>query len=258
MIGLGRMGGPMAGHLSKAGFEVWGYDVDKRVRESWARDGGKITESLQDLGPRVEVTIVLVGTDEECRTAVLGSGGYLESAREGATLIISSTVRRETVWDIAEAAREKGVRVLDAPICRGEHAAVTGELLIMAGGEEALLEEERSILEAFSTDIFLVGELGAGQVAKTVNNLLLWAAFVANVEGLRLAESAGVSPDDLRRALLKSSASNWALDNWEMLDKTPWAKKDMAFAMEMADGLGISLPLSGQVKELVKTVGRFD
>ena len=147
--------------------------------------------------------------------------------------------------------------MLDIPLCRGEQAAERGKLLIMGGGDKSVFDACRPAFAAFADSVFHLGALGAGQVGKMVNNLILWACISANDEGLKLGNKLGVERDALREALVASSASNWALASRIEEQPMPWAEKDMTIVLKEADRLRMSVPLCGVVKEVVKTV-KFD
>jgi 3-hydroxyisobutyrate dehydrogenase-like beta-hydroxyacid dehydrogenase len=152
------------------------------------------------------------------------------------------------------AARAAGVTLLDIPLCRGEGAAEAGTLLVMGGGDRAAFESCRPAFACFADAIHHLGPVGAGQVGKMVNNLILWACISADTEGLRLAESLGVALGPLREALVDSSAGNWALANQIWRFPMPWAEKDMGIVLREADEARLSLPLCGVVKEVVKAI----
>jgi 3-hydroxyisobutyrate dehydrogenase-like beta-hydroxyacid dehydrogenase len=149
-----------------------------------------------------------------------------------------------------------GIALLDMPITRGEAAAEAGKLLVMVGGDAVAFETCRPALASFASSIYHVGQLGAGQVGKMVNNLILWACISANHEGFKLAEQLGVDAERLRMALLDSSASNWALQTRPETSPMPWAEKDMRIVLSEADRLSLSVPLCGVVTEVVKSVKR--
>ena len=144
--------------------------------------------------------------------------------------------------------------MLDIPLCRGEQAAERGKLLIMGGGDKEPFDACRPAFAAFADSVFHLGPLGAGEVGKMVNNLILWACISANDEGLKLGNKLGVDRDALRKALVASSASNWALASRIEEQPMPWAEKDMTIVLKEADLLRMSVPLCGVVKEVVKTV----
>jgi 3-hydroxyisobutyrate dehydrogenase-like beta-hydroxyacid dehydrogenase len=147
-----------------------------------------------------------------------------------------------------------GIVLLDMPLTRGEPAAETGKMLTMVGGDTAAFEAVKPALQTFASSIYHVGDLGAGQVGKMVNNLILWACISANHEGLGLAKKLGVDPERLRVALIDSSAGNWALQTRPEEQPMPWAEKDMRIVLTEADRLRVSVPLCGVVTEVVKSV----
>ena len=135
-----------------------------------------------------------------------------------------------------------------------EQAAIDGKLLIMGGGDAAAFESCREAFATFSDSIHHLGAIGAGQVGKMVNNMILWACISANHEGLALAEGLGVNTEPLRDALLQSSAENWPLRTRVNESPMPWAEKDMTIVLKEADEIRLSLPLSGSVKEVIKGI----
>ena len=154
--------------------------------------------------------------------------------------------------DIGARAAGSGVALLDIPLCRGEGAAEAGKLLLMGGGEERGVRGVPAVLRKLRRRDLLLGPLGAGQVGKMVNNLILWACISADNEGLGLASKLGVELGPLREALVASSAGNWALANEIWKYPMPWAEKDMGIVLKEADEARLSLPLCGVVKEVVK------
>jgi 3-hydroxyisobutyrate dehydrogenase-like beta-hydroxyacid dehydrogenase len=182
---------------------------------------------------------------------MLGEHGLLATMDAGSIIAISSTCAPEHVKWLAERAQEKGIEILDAPICRGARAADDGTLLALVGGKTDVFECARPIYRTFCSDIAHLGDVGAGQVGKAMNNFLLWVNGIALIEAGRLSEAAGMDLVRLREALLVSSGASDALKNWENVSFT-WALKDMQIVMKMADKAGLSLPIAGAIKELVK------
>jgi 3-hydroxyisobutyrate dehydrogenase-like beta-hydroxyacid dehydrogenase len=148
----------------------------------------------------------------------------------------------------------QGMSPLDIPLCRGEPAAEAGRLLMVGGGDAQVFERCRPAFSAFADTIHHLGPLGAGQVGKMVNNLILWACICANDEGIRLGEELGVDREALRAMLLDSSAQNWALQTRIADLAMPWAEKDMMIVLSEADATRITLPLCGVVKEVIKGI----
>jgi 3-hydroxyisobutyrate dehydrogenase-like beta-hydroxyacid dehydrogenase len=256
VIGIGKMGLPMVRHLLAGGFSVLAYDIDPaRTKEAAALGARSCTDPGQ-LAARSDLVVLVVGFDEEVLAVLSGEDGVLDGARPGTVIAVASTVRPETMQEIEALARETGkdLPVLDIPLCRGEPAAEAGKLLLLAGGDESAFESCRATFACFASDIHRLGGLGAGQVGKMVNNLLLWACVSANYEGLKLGQALGVDPDLLREALLKSSGQNWALDTWLQPRPMPWAEKDMSIVLHEADRCRVTLPLCGVVKEVIKGI----
>ena len=254
IVGLGKMGFPMARHLKKAGFEVAACDINTAAGKQAQSGGIKVVDSPKAVASDSDFVIVVVGFDSEAETAVLGPDGIAAAARPGLIVGIASTVAPRTMQKIASKLAGTGIALLDMPITRGEPAAEAGQLLTMVGGDAAAFEACKPALSSFANSIYHIGDLGAGQVGKMVNNLILWACISANHEGLKLAERLGVDPERLRTALMDSSAGNWALKTRPEEQPMPWAEKDMRIVLAEADRLRLSVPLCGVVTEVVKSV----
>ena len=252
MLGLGKMGAPMARHLLAKGFNVAAYDPLDGARRSAAALGVAVLGSAREVAQASDLVIVVVGFDHEVETVLFGPAGVMEAAPRGLIVAIGSTVAPRYAKRLAERVRERGVVLLDAPLARGEAAAIAGKLLVFGAGDQTAFDACRPAFGAFASDIFHLGAAGAGQVGKMVNNLILWACTSANDEGLRLAAALGVDAEKLRAALHHSSAQNWSMDERAERSGMPWAEKDMSIVLHEADLARLSLPLSGTVKETIK------
>jgi 3-hydroxyisobutyrate dehydrogenase-like beta-hydroxyacid dehydrogenase len=251
IVGVGRMGLAMAKHLIKHGYAVTGCDIDLKQSEAARAAGVAIVPTPAAVGKAARVVIIGVGYDEEAEAVTLGEHGLLETMSPGSIVAISSTCAPEHVRMLAERAGARGVEVLDAPICRGARAADDGTLLTLAGGKKEVFERALPIYRTFSSDVVHLGDIGAGQFGKAMNNFLLWVNGIALIEAGRLSEANGMDLAKLRDALLISSGASDALKNWENVSFT-WALKDMQIVAKMADKAGLSLPIAGAIKELVK------
>lgn len=252
LVGPGRMGLAMLKHMIRAGYKVTVTDINKaQIRKAKAA-GAKSVASVAALGKAVKFVIIAVGFDDEVMDVVAGKNGLLSTMRKGSVIVVSSTVAPDTVQELDALARKKGIDMLDAPICRGGWAADDGTLLALFGGKAAVISRARPVYSAFSSDIIHVGRIGHGQVAKTMNNFLLWVNGVALIEAAQLAQSTGIKLPKLREALLMSSGNSAALEDWDMITFT-WALKDMQIVSKMSDAAGLSLPITGAIKELVKS-----
>jgi 3-hydroxyisobutyrate dehydrogenase/2-hydroxy-3-oxopropionate reductase len=256
IIGVGRMGHSMLKHLVKKGYQVTACDVSAEALAKAREAGAKTADSPAALAKQSDFVILGVGYTDEVNAVVYGDGGLLANLAQGSIIAVSSTTSPYTLQEIDQAAKPKGIGVLDAPICRGRFAADEGTLLALVGGEAAVVERGRAVYGAFCSDYAHLGDVGHGQVGKTMNNLLLWISAVGLIEAGRLAESTGIDLVKLRDALMMSSGASDALKEWDMISFT-WALKDMQVVAEMTDKAGLSLPITGAIKELVKDARRI-
>ncbi len=251
VVGTGRMGLAITKHLIKHGYPVTAQDIDQKALEAARAAGAETVKTPAGVGTAARFVIVAVGYDDEASAVMLDKGGLLETMGAGSVISVSSTCTPDHVKMLAEKANAKGVDVLDAPICRGQMAADTGTMLTLCGGKAEVFKRAEPILRTFSSDIAHLGDVGAGQFGKALNNFLLWVNGVALIEAGRLSEANGMDLPKLRDALLISSGASDALKNWENVSFT-WALKDMQIVIKMADKAGLSLPIAGAIKELVK------
>jgi 3-hydroxyisobutyrate dehydrogenase len=251
IVGVGRMGQAMARHLTKRGQAVVAHDIEPKALAAVRALGAQTAETPAGVGKICKFVIVAVGYDDEAAAVILDRGGLLETMGAGAVIAVSSTCTPDHVKMLAERARAKGVEMLDAPICRGQRAADDGTMLTLCGGTPEVFERGKEIYGAFCKDIVHLGDIGAGQFGKAMNNFLLWVNGVALIEAGRLGEANGMDLVKLREALLISSGASDALKNWENVSFL-WALKDMQIVARMADQAGLAMPVAGAVKELVK------
>jgi len=256
IIGLGKMGGPMTAHMLKAGLQVASYDLDAARVQKTADQGAIACKSPKEVAENSDLIIIIVGFDSEVNTVLHAPDGVFAGIRDNAIIAVASTVYHETMLEIDEAAKRLGrnIRVLDMPLCRSERAAIEGTLLLLGGGDGKVFEECKKAFSSFCSDIAILGGIGAGQVGKMINNLLLWSCLSANWEGLKLGVAMGLDEEVLRQALLKSSGRNWALESWHVERGMPWAEKDMTIVMHEADRFRLTMPMSGVVKEVIKAL----
>ena len=173
----------------------------------------------------------------------------------GSIIAVSSTAKPDNMKALAKRLAEKGIEVMDAPICRGRFAADSGTLLALVGGKPDVVERARPVYATFASDVVHLGEVGNGQVGKAINNMMLWFNACGVMEAGRLAEKTSVDMVKLRDALLTSSAASDSLKEWDRVSFT-WAMKDMQIVSDMTDKAGLSLPLTGAIKEVVKEARR--
>jgi 3-hydroxyisobutyrate dehydrogenase-like beta-hydroxyacid dehydrogenase len=252
VIGLGKMGLPMARHILESGRQVAGCDPAPTAQEAAAALGVKVLGSPAAVAAASGFVIVVVGFDRQVDAVLFGAEGAAAAAAPGTILAIASTVAPSYARALPERAGRGDVAFLDVPVARGESAAEAGRLLLFAGGAEDDFRRAEPVLRCFSEHLFHLGPLGAGQAAKAVNNMLLWTCLAASVEGLDLGERLGLDREALREALAHSSGDNWAMRT--RADERPalWAEKDMMIVLAEADRARLALPVAGAVKEAIK------
>lgn len=251
VVGAGRMGTPIIGHLARKGFATAACDVNPAREQPVRAAGARWAASAAELA-QSDVVLVCVGFDAEVRR-LLGPGGALAAMRPGSIVAILSTIHPDTVRALAAEAAPRGAHVVDSTVCRGGDAADKGTLLSFVGGDTAVVKRLTPVLRAYSSDVVHTGAVGTAQVAKAVNNLILWACLVADHEALALARHQGVDIDALRRALMISSCANGPLEKWGT-QTMAWAEDDMAIVAQMAAEAGISLPQAAVTREICRAL----
>jgi 3-hydroxyisobutyrate dehydrogenase-like beta-hydroxyacid dehydrogenase len=252
IIGLGAIGIAFARHIVAAGFAVQGYDIDPARMALAEGLGVTALASGRAACENAETVIVMVQDDAQLESLFVHDDltGVMPP---GAVLCIASSVSPQSCIAVAAAAACHAVGVLDTPVVLGQAAADRGQSTIFVGGNVEDLEKARPVLEAFSGEIFHLGPVGAGQYAKSVNNILLWACMSANFEALRFARKVGMDMPRLLHALQHSSAANWSLAKWGN-STGKWAKKDIEIALALAAEAGTELPLTREVAERMKDI----
>jgi 3-hydroxyisobutyrate dehydrogenase-like beta-hydroxyacid dehydrogenase len=252
VVGAGRMGTPIIGHLARKGFTTRVFDVDAARAGAVKGLGAKWVGSPEALSAESDTILICVGFDREVQE-LLSKGGPLRKAKPGTIVAILSTIHPKTVQTLAEDCKGAGLHVVDSTVCRGGEAADSGTLLSFVGGSAEVVKRLTPVLRAYSTDVVHTGGVGTAQVAKAVNNLILWACLVADHEGLALAQHYGADIEALRRALLMSSCVNGPLEKWGS-QTMAWAEDDMAIVAEMAAEAGIALPQAGVNREICRAL----
>jgi 3-hydroxyisobutyrate dehydrogenase-like beta-hydroxyacid dehydrogenase len=254
VIGLGAMGFQMARHLAAKGFAVAGTDIDQTALQSAAGLGVRACASAAEVGDNADVVVVMVATEAQVED-VVRRAGLLDRLAPGAVICIASSISPQLCRDLATSASERGVGVLDTPVVLGQEAANNGTLTIYAGGEDRWVARAKPVLAAFATTIIHVGPSGTGQLAKTANNMLLWACMCANFEVLTLARTLGADMPKFVEALMQGSGANWSLSRWGT-GTGKWAEKDMDVALTIAQDARVPMPLAGLVDQIVKSINQ--
>jgi 3-hydroxyisobutyrate dehydrogenase-like beta-hydroxyacid dehydrogenase len=252
VIGAGRMGQPIIGHLVRKGFAVSVLDIDSGKRKAVEERGARWLADPAALARECDAILICVGYDRELRE-LLSQRGLLGHTARGTIIAILSTVHPGTVRDLARDAAPLGVHVVDSTVCRGGWAADEGTLLSFVAGAAKIVARLRPVLAAYSSDIVPTGDVGSAQVAKAVNNMILWACLVADHEALALAQRHGLDVEMLRKALLTTHSTNGALEHWGK-QTMAWADDDMEIVAAMAKECGVTLRQAAAVQEICRTL----
>jgi len=246
-VGTGTMGQPMLSNLLKKGHSVVAYDIVEAMLEGAVKRGATRAGSASEAAKASEVVITMLPSSSHVEAAYLGAGGVLEGIASGRLCIDMSTADPTASRRVAEAAKKRGVRFIDAPVSGGVPRAEDGTLAIMVGGEARDFEEAKPVLACMGANIIHVGPVGSGEVAKICNNLIAGVAAVAVSEAFRIAEGFGVDPKVLTDVISKSSGNTWVMEHAHpvpgMVAKAP-ANRDYApgFMTDlMAKDLGLAV-----------------
>ena len=258
-IGLGVMGYPMAGHLSRAGFDVSVFNRTASTAQKWCDEyEGTVCETPAEAAARAEHVFACVGNDDDVRAVMLGDTGILAGVQPGALVVDHTTASASLARELHAHCAAKDAGFLDAPVSGGEAGAVNGQLSIMVGGDAAHVEAARQTMDAYAKSITHIGEAGSGQLAKMVNQLCIAGLVQGLSEGLHFAKRAGLDVATVIDAIGKGAAQSWQMDNrWETMDEgrfdfgfaVDWMRKDLAIAFDEASRNGARL----EVAELVDT-----
>jgi 3-hydroxyisobutyrate dehydrogenase-like beta-hydroxyacid dehydrogenase len=236
------MGRAIGGNLLEAGWPLVVTDVDPAAIEDLVARGASPADDPGGVARASDLVLVVVVDDEQVRRVIEGPGGVLDAAGPGTIIAICSSVRPDTCRSMAALGATRNVDVIDVALVRGERGAEAGELLLLCGGPEATIDRCRPAFAAFATDVVRVGDVGAGQVAKAANNILLWACLRADLEALRLGRALGVEPGTLRSVLALGSGANRPLAEWGE-HRLRWPAKDLEAAAALAEEVGVDARL---------------
>jgi 2-hydroxy-3-oxopropionate reductase len=262
-IGLGIMGKPMAQNLLKAGYQLTVYDIVSERMDDLLQAGARRGSSSREVAAQSEVVITMLPNSPHVRAAVLGPGGVLEGARPGTILIDMSSIAPLASQEIAAQAQAKGVAMLDAPVSGGEPKAVAGTLAIMVGGPQEIFDQVKDILAAMGSSVTHVGDIGSGNVTKLANQIIVALNIAAMSEAMVLATKAGVDPEKVFQAIRGGLAGSAALDakvplvlkgNFKPGFRIELHIKDIANALDTAHELGVPVPLSSVVMEIMQAL----
>ena len=272
-IGLGVMGYPMAGYISKAGHNVTVYNRTAAKADKWiAEYKGSKADTPAKAAEGADFIFTCVGNDENLREVSLGENGLFKTAKKGSVYVDNSTVSAEISRELYAAAKEKGFGFLDAPISGGQAGAENGQLTVMIGGEDKDFEKAQDIIKCYSKKMKVLGPAGSGQLAKMVNQICIVGLVQGLSEGIRFGQNAGLNMEDVIEVISKGAAQSWQMENryktmiqgkFDFGFAVDWMRKDLGIAMEEAKNNGSDLPITkiidGYYSEVQKNSGnRFD
>ena len=258
-IGLGLMGRPMALNLLKAGHQLAVWSRRAESMQPLVDAGARGCESAAEVARGADVVISMVADAPDVEQVALGAAGVVDGAEPGLVFVDMSTIAPAAAQAIAARLRERGISMLDAPVSGGEVGAINAALTIMVGGEATAFEKARPLFEAMGKTVSLIGDSGAGQVAKACNQILTGVGVAAVAEALNFARKSGVDAARVREALMGGFAYSRILENHgqRMLDRNfkpgfkAWMhQKDMRIVLEEAHRLGMALPTSAATAQM--------
>jgi 3-hydroxyisobutyrate dehydrogenase len=263
-IGLGVMGFPMAGHLSRAGHEVTVYNRTADKARRWCdTHAGEAADSPAAAARGAGIAFTCVGNDDDVRSVVLGGDGVLAGLGEGGILVDHTTASAALARELAGAAAEAGAGFLDAPVSGGQAGAEHGTLTVMAGGDRAAYDQAEPVIDIYARRCRLMGPAGSGQLTKMVNQICIAGLLQGLAEGLDFGRRAGLDGRAVVEAISQGAAQSWQMDNRHetMLDgefdfgfAVEWMRKDLGMALDEARRNGASLPVTALVDQFYAEV----
>ena len=253
-IGLGVMGFPMAGYISKAGHDVTVYNRTSAKANKWAETfRGSTASTPAEAANDADFIFTCVGNDDDLKEVTIGSNGAFQNTKKGAIFIDNTTASAKVARELFNIATEKSFGFLDAPVSGGQAGAENGALTVMVGGEQADYDKAESVIKCYSKKIKLIGKSGSGQLTKMVNQICIAGLVQSLSEALRFGQNAGLNVDDVIEVISKGAAQSWQMENrykTMMKDKfdygfaVDWMRKDLKMAMDEARSNGSTLPIT--------------
>lgn len=268
-LGLGVMGGPMAGHLARAGHRVTGYNRTASRADDWA--GELQAEGLEVFtaptpalaAQNADIVLTCVGNDDDLAQVVLGENGALAAMKTGALFVDHTTVSPAIAKRIAKEAASHNILSVDAPVSGGQAGAENGALSIMCGGSGKAVEAATPVIGAYAKRVTHIGDAGSGQATKAINQICFAGVMAGLSEGVRLAQASGLDTDKVFEAISGGAAQSWQMDNrWKTMTKDEfdfgfainWMRKDLAIAKGAAADNGLTLPITQQIDQFYAAV----
>jgi 3-hydroxyisobutyrate dehydrogenase-like beta-hydroxyacid dehydrogenase len=257
-IGLGVMGYPMAGHIrKKGGHELTVYNRNAAKAEAWAKEyGGTTAPTPAEAAKDADFVFSCVGNDNDLREVALGAHGAFNGVKKGAVFIDNTTASANVARELYAAAKAKGFDFLDAPVSGGQAGAQNGVLTVMVGGDQAVFDRARPVIDHYARMVNLIGPSGSGQLTKMVNQICIAGLVQALSEGIHFAQKSGLDLQKVMDTISKGAAQSWQMENrWKTMNEgkfdfgfaVDWMRKDLAICMEEGKRNGAQLPVTAIV-----------
>jgi len=265
-LGLGVMGYPMAGHLAKkGGHEVTVYNRSSAKAAQWVKEyGGKSAPSPAEAAKDCAFVMMCVGNDDDVRSVVFGDKGALAGMNKGAILVDHTTASANVAREVHARAKEKGVGFIDAPVSGGQAGAENGQLGIMCGGETAVFDKVKPVLDVYAKSCVLIGAPGAGQLTKMINQIVVAGVVQGLAEGLNFGQRAGLDIEKVISVISKGAAQSWQMENrWKPMSEgkfdgfgfaVDWMRKDLGICLAEANQNGARLPTTALIDQFYAQV----
>ena len=266
-LGLGVMGFPMAGHLAAKGHDVTVYNRSPAKAEAWAaRHGGKTATTPRAAAEGQDVVLACVGNDDDLRAVCLGPEGAFAGMATGSLFIDHTTVSAQVTRELAALAAAQGKGFVDAPVSGGQAGAENGALSIMCGGAEADYARAEPVMAAYARICRRLGDSGAGQLAKMMNQICIAGLVQGLAEALAFGQKAGLDGEAVVEVIAQGAAGSWQMvnrhktmlaDQFDFGFAVDWMRKDLKICLETADQIGAALPVTALVDQFYKDVQRM-
>jgi 3-hydroxyisobutyrate dehydrogenase len=272
-LGLGIMGYPMAGHLARAGHHVTVYNRTAKKAGQWTEEyGGRSAATPREAAAGAQIVFACVGNDDDLRAVVLGADGALAGMATDTIFVDNTTASAAVARELAAAAAAQGKHFIDAPVSGGQAGAVNGLLTVMCGGAPAAFERAQPVAMAYAKAVTRIGDSGAGQLAKMVNQLCIAGLVQGLAEGISFGQAAGLDMKLVLQVIGKGAAQSWQMDNrgGTMVDDrfdfgfaVDWMRKDLGLCLDEARRNGAALPVAALVDQFYSDLqaqggGRWD
>ncbi len=268
-LGLGVMGYPMAGHLTRAGHQVTVYNRSAAKAQAWLAEcpGHASAPTPREAAAGADIVFACVGNDDDLRSVVLGPDGAFAGMKPGAVFVDHTTASASVARELSSEAQKRGLQFIDAPVSGGQAGAVNGMLTVMCGGDASTFDKVKPVAMAFSRAFTLIGDSGAGQLAKMVNQICIAGLVQGLSEAIAFGQQAGIDMKLVLDVIGKGAAQSWQMDNRgkTMVDDqfnfgfaVDWMRKDLGLVLDEAKRNGARLPVTALVDQFYADVQKMD